>query len=458
MRHAELTEAQFQLCQSQGNQACFQLITMSPHNTPSCALALFQDDHEAIKTLCEVKYITNHKVRPAIVDLGKGKLLIQSTNEKLTETCRGQVPTEIDVCKFCIIDLACDCELRSHNIYVPPSLANCDDATIPTIVTHSQNLPFITSFYNGSQINASHLYRDFHKSTNIPQFSISVSEWDTFAASDRELSSDMNKIVGMIQNDSHIYYSPVEYLLDTSFHGFTRASRNAVVIAQFFAFGLLTITYILCITNYLRYRRMSTALMTLTMSLPKSNANPIKIISRDDSFAETETEFYDGVIILATALVVLQILYVLYRVIAHTRCGQQIIACFRQKLAIASPVSIYIELTTARESAQLCVTRIAYTQSAVYFTETVPLTNLHVEPGCLNNSLRANWSPLFISVNPETPVQLTLPAEIPIPIGLGATIARIIQEEHFICMLVGTERTKTVIPCGPPTASPEIQE
>ena len=74
----------------------------------------------------------------------------------------------------------------------------------------------------------------------IPPFSISVSEWDTFAASNRELSSDMNTIVGMIQNDSHIYYSPVEYLLDTSFHGFTRASRNAVVFAQFFAFDLLT--------------------------------------------------------------------------------------------------------------------------------------------------------------------------------------------------------------------------
>ena len=55
-----------------------------------------------------------------MVDLGKSRLLIQSVSKKWTQTCEGQVPVEMEVCPFCIIELACCCELRNSNIYIPP--------------------------------------------------------------------------------------------------------------------------------------------------------------------------------------------------------------------------------------------------------------------------------------------------------------------------------------------------
>ena len=451
--HATLSEIQYHKCHTQGSEVCFQLITMTPHTSPSCASALYHNQHENIMAQCSVRYITNHKVPPSIVDLGKGRLLIQSVSKQWTKTCEGQVPVEMEVCPFCVIELACGCELRNSNIYIPPSLSNCTDASSRTLVTQTPNLPYISSFYKRPNNSLSHLYRESYDTRDLPSFTISAAEWDTFAAADREMLSDMGKIVNMLNNDSQIYYTPVDYLLDTSFHGFTPTSRYAIVFIQIFGLGTLLLTLAFAATNYIRTRRLSAALMTLTMSLPKTTANPIRPILRDNSLALSETKIYHSIVALAIALIVLQTLYVLYRVLRRTRCGQQIMACCRQRFAIASPISIYIELSTTKESVMLAVTRIAYTQSAVYFADIMPLTNLHVIPGCVVNRLQANWSPLFISVNPENPIQLRLPAEMTIPIGLGTTVARIVSLEHFVRILVGTNRTRTVVSCGPPNAT-----
>jgi len=44
------------------------------------------------------------------------------------------------------------------------------------------------------------------------------------------------------------------------------------------------------------------------------------------------------------ALITLQIIYVLYRALLETRCGQQITACLRPCLVADSPISMYVQL------------------------------------------------------------------------------------------------------------------
>ena len=119
----------------------------------------------------------------------------------------------------------------------PPSLSNCADASSRTLVTQTPNLPYIYSFYKRPNDSLSHLYRESYDTRDLLSFTISAAEWDTFAAADREMSSDMGKIVNMLNNDSQIYYTPVDYLLDTSFHGFTLTSRYAIVFIQIFGLG-----------------------------------------------------------------------------------------------------------------------------------------------------------------------------------------------------------------------------
>ena len=121
-----------------------------------------------------------------------------------SQTCEGQVPVEMEVCPFCIIELACCCELRNSNIYIPPSLSNCAEASSRTLVTQTPNLPYISSFYKRPNNSLLHLYRESYNMRDLPSFTISVAEWDTFAAADREMSSDMGKIVKMLNNDSQI--------------------------------------------------------------------------------------------------------------------------------------------------------------------------------------------------------------------------------------------------------------
>ena len=205
------------------------------------------------------------------------------------------------------------------------------DASSRTLVTQTPNLPYISSFYKRPNNSLSHLYRESYDTRDLPSFTISAAEWDTFAAADREMSSDMGKIVNMLNNDSQSYYTPVDYLLDTSFHGFTTTSRYAIVFIKIFGLGTLLLTLAFAATNYIRTRRLSATLMTLTMSLPKTTANPIGHILRDNYLALSETNIY------------------------HTHCSSNIVCT----LPRASPHSVWSANNGVLSSTiRHCVTRI----------------------------------------------------------------------------------------------------
>ena len=240
--YSELSDTQYRVCRAQSTTICYQLVTLLKSNSvPSCAVALLNDDHAQIKSNCNVNYVTNLSFRPSTTDLGQGRLLVQSMDTKWTRKCLDQSATDVVGCQFCVVNLTCGCELRSSEFYVPPSLFGCDHATTIMTVRESYNLPFITRFYDSPNFTVSHLYNAFHDESAIPTFSIAASDWGEFAQKEHHISADMNKLANMLKADDKIYYSPVDYLLDTSFHGFTSMSRYGLIFAQVLGFCLIVL-------------------------------------------------------------------------------------------------------------------------------------------------------------------------------------------------------------------------
>lgn len=234
--YLEMTQSQYGACIQEHAGHCAQLMPMKEMETqsPSCTMALFKDNAQQVAEVCKVSYRFNVSIPAAVIDLGLNSLLITSQDKTWTRKCFGVPPVTIPGCSFCIVQPPCGCAIQTSTFYIPPTLYACTDLHSESTQKHFVNLHMIQSFsdiYAVKNISGSTSF-DKEFGLKLPEMKMEYEKRGIYAEREAEYVVDLAKTAKLMKEEQVPYYSPVDYLMDTSLHGFTDTSKFMVIVLQ----------------------------------------------------------------------------------------------------------------------------------------------------------------------------------------------------------------------------------
>ena len=129
-------------------RTCFSRFVEHDFSQQTCALALFQNDVNAVTEKCEVHFIIQSEPLDILVPLGDDSIYVVALAEPgvWTVSCAGQRPSSEPSCVACEVQLPCQCGLRTTHTYIPAPLTGCKDQSSELMLqppTYIRNLMYL---------------------------------------------------------------------------------------------------------------------------------------------------------------------------------------------------------------------------------------------------------------------------------------------------------------------------
>ena len=184
------------------------VLTPVTHN--SCILALFKNDKTLVKNLCDFRVSLEH-LSPKIVALSHTSILIYKI--KFLELDCKSGKRMIQGCKFCILNVPCQCSVTTTEMYLPPRLSACHENTTSTI--HPINLALLQQFFNDSSLKTieSNTLFDNPLLIEVPKFQIYNHSMNNIIADDRKAHLSLQKMAKAARKESVVFRSLTEPLI-----------------------------------------------------------------------------------------------------------------------------------------------------------------------------------------------------------------------------------------------------
>ena len=217
-------------------------------STP-CTHSILKDEAEKARDQCT--FIIKQEVIPSsLLRLTTG-MYVASNLTKITVSCDDRIsePTT-ELCAPCVIHLDCNCTLMDHGRIVQKEIQGCHwDGPAGVSVMHPVNLALLQQFYDtGNENLSTQLLLDPSQvkrpvDLNLPFFGSNISQ---ILAADKTDGYILSKVAESLKNNSVIYHSPSEALLNDvirvmnrppSFFSFD--SNLILVTGAYVAIGLL---------------------------------------------------------------------------------------------------------------------------------------------------------------------------------------------------------------------------
>ena len=156
-------------CQSNSLKQCNFPKILTPAVETSCMLALFTENNALVKRLCNFRFLTYH-VSSNVVLLSRTSILAYDVDVLEFDCKTGKTMNK--GCKFCQMDVPCECSVLTSNSYIPARLTECHKNTSEKL--HPVNLALLQNFFEDDllkNIGSNTLFNTLLQ-VDIPKFSI----------------------------------------------------------------------------------------------------------------------------------------------------------------------------------------------------------------------------------------------------------------------------------------------
>lgn len=301
---------------------CFSNWPQSPITVPDCTMALFANNVQQVKELCNFRYIQN-ALNSNIIELSPTSVLLYNTPTIVLDC-----PEEKKVlkgCAFCVFHIPCRCSLSTNTLFFAPRLVSCYQGLSNFSVIHPVNLALLQQFFDESKL--SNLFGNTYFPTpinmSIPEFIFYNHTMHDVLADDHKAHLNLKKIANAVKKDQKIFKSLAEPLLDGQIE-IPQEWPNTSDIITLVSLSLAGICFVLCILLCIKVRKICTTLLILKEVHHASSQNVPSFIYRkpssEETLEDTSEEFIEftwvhaSVIISVIVLVILLIvMYLLYK-------------------------------------------------------------------------------------------------------------------------------------------------
>lgn len=399
-------------------------------NQPDCAMSLLSSNKSAVKDNCDFKFSPN-SLQPTLRQLNQ-TLFLAVNNSDITLKCDNSIK-EIESCHFCLIQIPCNCSIKSKHFTLPRRHTDCHFHSDVTTM-HPVNLILLQHFFNETETREILPNSTFPQPLNITvkPFQIYENKFRSVVANDKKLNLDLKKMIDYAKEDKIIYQDLSEPFLDSS----TFNDSNTTIIALALISLIVSVCcFIIIFIIFLKYRSLASAMLiykaipkTAAANLPSFHYTPNKVTttpstSQLEDFHSSFNEFNEYVIF---ALAVLFCIYLVYK-----------------RLKPYNRPQLYIEVSNGKQCAfcpilylPTCVRNVCVKQSR---SPTVTL-RLGLFP-----TLEINWNHLQIQVtNPS--FQLHLPTSCKVNLLRAITLQQILENKEPYQVQLWVTHNKFCIP------------
>ena len=183
---------------------------LHPITFESCISALFKNDKTVVKTKCNFRFIPYH-LSPSIIPVSHTSILLYNTDVVEFDCKTGKRMQK--GCKFCLVQVPCECSVSTSTIYLPPRLSACHENT--TSVLHPVNLALLQHFFNDKElkdIDANALFEN-PLSVEVPHFKIYNHSMQTIIPDDRKAHLSLEKMAQSAKKNAIVFQSMTDPLL-----------------------------------------------------------------------------------------------------------------------------------------------------------------------------------------------------------------------------------------------------
>jgi len=171
-----------------------------------CLMALFKDDHEAIKASCDF-VITLHSVKSSLAWMHSHYFLLTATEEyKLN--CGSRTPYPQKGCVGqCVLELSNGCQIVTESEMTTSSSFNASELSL--VSRHVINLPYLAHFFQAEELRPIRgtSFLDFPPKLQLPGLKFFDNPLKEMIAEDAVLEMDMGRVVESIKTDSTLIHS-----------------------------------------------------------------------------------------------------------------------------------------------------------------------------------------------------------------------------------------------------------
>jgi hypothetical protein len=270
---AVITNTQFAQCYGNTFYHCPFQPTLISLATPSCEVALFQNNKQEIKQLCNFRFLA-HSQTSRLISLTAQTLLVYNT-PLISLTCpSGQ--SMIKGCSMCMINVPCLCSVTSQKLLIPARLGKCQDKTISNVTyAHPVNLALIQHFFEDDpldSISGDTLYPSPIR-VKLPDFHIYSHKFNKIVANDQQDHLSLGRIVKSVKKDNQVFRTLTDSLLE----GQIQIPTSTFNINFWITTGSLGLS-MLCLTGiiwlFYKYKALTAALSLVLQAAPVKSELP----------------------------------------------------------------------------------------------------------------------------------------------------------------------------------------
>ena len=140
-----LTDHDWRGCSGDEVKTCPNLWTYRYLRPDDCMNALYLDSGSDILKYCQFSYVMRASFPDTFAYLGKGLAIVNSMSTTLQVICRSIPAETLDIAQLVLIELGCDCAMRTDTSWVPYQLHGCDSVESVTEVKYPLNTLLLDS-------------------------------------------------------------------------------------------------------------------------------------------------------------------------------------------------------------------------------------------------------------------------------------------------------------------------
>lgn len=182
---------------------CFSNWPQSPITVPDCTIALFANNVQQVKELCNFRYLQK-VLNSNIIELSSTSVLLYNTPTVVLDC-----PSEKRVlkgCAFCIFHIPCRCSLSTETLFFAPRLVSCYENVSNFSVVHPVNLALLQQFFDEPSLQQIYGNTFFPTPINmsIPEFIFYNHTMHDVLANDHKAHLNLKKIANAVKKDQKV--------------------------------------------------------------------------------------------------------------------------------------------------------------------------------------------------------------------------------------------------------------
>ena len=190
--------------------------TMRSTTSPSCEVALMQDNADLVEKWCNIKIVMNsNKTVVNTIKIDSNRYFITANDLQWWTTCQINKPIPFPGCSFCTVSIPCGCSLSSTEFLIPMSIQGCNKSESFSQL-HSLNLPLLRKIINSNKIKVIS-GSQFHSEPvngSFPELQVYSRNLESVLNSDDELSASFAAVSSAIASNSTIFPNLLTYVFD----------------------------------------------------------------------------------------------------------------------------------------------------------------------------------------------------------------------------------------------------